>query len=90
MHFIYRWLINLFQSCLRYYKCYRVTATIANSVSKSQFEQNRDTNMQKVKAAVDKGESTETAAITYNIPHSAIHDRVMRRQSKNGFKVWAS
>ena len=45
----------------------RVTAT--NTVSKSQFEQNRDTNVQKALAAVDKGESIQTTAIKFNIPH---------------------
>ena len=34
-----------------------------NAVSKQQFEQDRDANMQKAMAAVDKGESIRTAAI---------------------------
>ena len=52
----------------------RTTAT--NAVSKSQFEQNREANMQKAMAAVDKGESIRTAAIKFNIPRSTLHDRI--------------
>ena len=65
-------------------------ATASNLVSKSQFEQNRDTNIRKAMATVDKGESIRTAAIKFTIPHSTLHDRVMQRQSKDGFKAWAS
>ena len=39
-------------------------------MSKSQFAHNRDANMQKAMAAIDKGESIQTAAIKFNIPHS--------------------
>ena len=39
----------------------RTTAT--NAVSKSQFEQTSEANMQKAMAAVDKGESIQTPAI---------------------------
>ena len=52
----------------------RTTAT--NVVSKSQFEPNREANMQKAMAAVDKGESIRTAAIKFNIPRSTLHDRI--------------
>ena len=59
-------------------------ATATNAVSKSQFEQNREANMQKAMVAVDKGESIRTTAIKFNIPHSTLMQR------KNGFKAWAS
>ena len=50
-------------------------------MSKSQFEQNRDT-MQKAMAAVDKGESIQTAARKFNIQHSTLHDEVKQRKNK--------
>ena len=51
-------------------------ATSNNAVSKSQFEENKDGNIQKAMAAVDKGESIRTAAIKFNVPRSTLHDRV--------------
>ena len=61
-------------------------ATATNAVSKSQFEQNREANMQKAMVPVDKGESIRTTAIKFNVPHSSL----LQRQSKDGFKAWAS
>ena len=43
---------------------------LLNTVSKSQFEQNRDANMQKAMATIDKGKSIQTVAIKFNVPHS--------------------
>ena len=90
MHFIYRWLLNLFQFLEELFMIDTTSAraTATNAVSKSQFEQNREANMQKAMVAVDKGESILTTAIKFNIyiPHSTL----MQRQSKNGFKAWAS
>ena len=64
MHFIYRWLINLFQFLEELFMILHSSAraTATNTVSKSQFELNRDANMQKAMVAVDKGESIQTAA----------------------------
>ena len=66
-------------------------ATATNAVSKSKFEQNRDTIIcRRQWLQLIKEEITQTAAIKFNIPQSTLHDEVMQRQSKNGFKVWAS
>ena len=51
-------------------------ATATNAVKKSQFQQNREANIQKAMAAVDKGGSIQTAAIKFNITHSTLHDKV--------------
>ena len=59
MHFIYKWLINLFQFLEELFMILQVLKQqpLMQLVIKSQFEQNRNANMQKAMAAVDKGES---------------------------------
>ena len=47
------------------YDTINAIATVTNAVSKSQLEQNRNTNMLKAVSVVDKGECFQTAAIKF-------------------------
>ena len=58
-------------------------ATATNAVSKSKFEQNRDTIIcRRLWLQLIKREITQTATIKFNIPQSTLHDEVMQRKSK--------